>query len=84
MNDEEKRIRYRNIANRLRTISGKIEELSGNILALEDLTKKNIEIDNNVINYENFNSIKNKLNDASRSIRGSTIPSINSKMNKLI
>ncbi len=84
MNNEEKKRRFTNIVYRLRSINRKIDDLNNEILRMEDLTKKSIVVDNNFFNYEKINSLKNELKGVSGSIRESTIPSINNKINHLV
>lgn len=79
MDDEEKKLKYKNIVNRLRVIYRKVDELSGDVIELENITKKSIVIDNQPLNSSEIVDIKDDIINVSKSIRCSIIPSLNKK-----
>jgi len=80
MTDDEKKRRYRNIVYRLYSINNKIETLNSDINSLEDITAKSVIINDKTYNADKITSTQTNLTNASNSIKGNIIPSLNRKI----
>ena len=80
MNDEEKRIKYKNIVYRLRIINNKIENLDNSIYSLKETVKKSITINDEGLKEDNLKEINEILDSISSNIKGDIIPSLNNKI----
>ncbi len=78
--DEEKKAKLRNVVYRLRIINSKIEDLESSISSANETVKRSLIINDKGVKEETLNEVCSGLVQASKSIRGNIIPSLNNKI----
>lgn len=81
MDEEEKKIRYARIVNRLRTIYNEIDTLENHLDSLKSTNERTLNINGSGVGTNSITNSKNYADSASDVIKNTIIPRLNDKIN---
>lgn len=81
MDDEEKKIRYEKIVERLRNISDEIDILENHLDELKELNENTLNINGSGVGVNNITSAYSYIDSASNVINNTIIPRLEDKIN---
>ena len=82
MDEEEKKIRYQKIVDRLRTICNEIDTLENHLDSLKTTNENTLNINGSGVGVNSINNSKSYVESAENVIKHTIIPRLNDKINR--